>query len=59
MFMTRGGTLTLTSVSGNLTGTLTNVTFAEVIIHPDYTTVLVPGGCTSFIASMSFNVQIK
>ena len=57
-FLATGGTLTLTSVSGNLTGTLTNVTFVEVTMDGSWVSTPVPGGCTSSITSMSFNTPI-
>jgi len=57
-FLATGGTLTLTSVSGNLTGTLTNVTFVEVTIASGFVSTPVPGGCTSAITSMSFSTPI-
>ena len=58
-YMATGGSVTLTSVAGKLTGQLTNVTFQHVNIDPD---TLVntphPDGCTSAIGTLIFDVDI-
>jgi hypothetical protein len=57
--MATGGTLTLTSVTGHLSGTLSNVTFQHVAID-DNTGVSTPvnDGCTTRIGSLSFDSVI-
>jgi len=53
-----GGTVTLTSVNGNLTGTLSNATFQQVTIDSNYVSTPVPGGCQSSITSMPFDTVL-
>ena len=56
MYFVTGGTVTLTSVEGRLTGTASNLAFEEVTVDPDdYHTTPVPGGCKSSIKSVSFD----
>jgi hypothetical protein len=58
-YMATGGSLTLSSVSGNLTGTLSNVTFAHVgsdaMGAPTDTAV---GDCNSAVSAASFNTPL-
>jgi hypothetical protein len=59
-YMAQGGTLKLTATTGaNLTGTLTNMTFASVTIDPD-TFESTPDGnaCTSSITSAAFTAPL-
>jgi len=54
-----GGTITLTSVAGRMTGTLKNATFVEVTIaDQSFVTTPVPGGCTTSITSLPFDAAI-
>ena len=57
-YFATGGTLTLTSTTGNLTGTLTNVTLTKVTIAQDFTSTPVGDGCNTSIANMSFDAPI-
>ncbi|MGC4116554.1 MAG: hypothetical protein QM765_18645 [Myxococcales bacterium] len=58
-YMVTSGTVVLTSVSGNLTGTLTNATFEEVTIDGQtYESTPVAGGCQSSITSVAFDAAI-
>ena len=59
-YFAQGGVLNLTSVTGRLTGTLTNVTFVKVGVDPDGFPLdePAPGNCTSTIASASFDSVI-
>lgn len=58
-YWAQGGVVTLTSVMGKLTGTLTNITLAQVGIDPDgFPLDEVEGNCASKIDSASFDVDI-
>ncbi len=59
-YFAQSGVLELTSVAGNLVGTITNVTFARVGYDEDMNWAgdTVIGDCTSHIDSASFNVPI-
>lgn len=59
IYMPTSGTLTLTSVEGRLTGSLTNVTLVEVEIGEDFATTPVAGGCSTLITSASFDTEIE
>ncbi len=58
-YMASAGMLNLTSITGNLTGTLTNATFAAVVIDPT-TFESTPDGsnCAVSIDSLSFSAPI-
>ena len=58
-YMATGGEVTLSSVSGNLTGSLSNVTFEQVTIAEDYTSTPVVDGCQSALTSMAFDDAIE
>ncbi|MGI5864106.1 MAG: DUF4215 domain-containing protein [Myxococcales bacterium] len=58
-YMATGGEVTLSSISGNLTGSLSNVTFEEVTIAQDYTSTPVVDGCQSVLTSMAFDDVIE
>jgi hypothetical protein len=60
-YLATGGSVTLTSVEGNLTGTLNNVTFQHVEIDygNDYVTTPVGDGCEASITSLSFDAEIS
>ncbi len=52
-----GGTITITSVTPDLTGTVSDLTFEEVTINPTtFESTPVPGGCSTSITSASFDV---
>lgn len=56
VFFVTGGTVTLTSVEGRITGSASNLTFEEVTVDPDsYHSTPVPGGCQTSITSASFD----
>lgn len=58
-YFATGGTLQLTSVSGSLQGTLTNVTLEKVTVDPnDFTSTPVGDGCTTKIVSASMNATL-
>lgn len=58
-YMATGGTVTITSVSPNLTGSVSNLTFTHVDID-DQTFISTPNadGCPSAITSLSFDVAV-
>ena len=59
-YFAQGGTLTLTSVTGRFTGSITNVTFVKVGIDADGFPTDEPaaGDCSSTIASATFDSAI-
>jgi hypothetical protein len=58
-YLATGGSVTLTSVTGRITGTLTNVTFEHVTINPStYESTPLGDGCESKIGSLSFDSPI-
>ncbi|MEW5849637.1 MAG: hypothetical protein AB2A00_12535 [Myxococcota bacterium] len=59
-YFATGGSVTLNSVEGNLTGSLSNVTFQQVTIDPDtYESSPHPSGCQSGITATSFDAPIQ
>jgi len=58
-YLATGGTVTITSVSPNLTGSVSNLTFTHVDIN-DQTFMSTPNadGCPSAITSLSFDVAV-
>jgi hypothetical protein len=58
-YMATGGTVTLSSVSGYLTGSLSGVSFEHVTIDSSYNSTPVGDGCTSYVSSMSFDAYIS
>lgn len=57
-YMPTGGTINITSVTGNLTGTLSNVTLQRVSISPDDGTTTPLGSCTTTISNVAFDGAI-
>lgn len=57
VYMAKSGTLNLTSVTTNFTGTLSNVAFHKVMIGSDGTTTDL-GACASQVGSASMNAPI-
>ena len=57
-YMATGGTVRLDSVTGTISGSLENVTFAHVNIADDFTSTLVGDGCDSIITSATFSAPI-
>lgn len=58
-YFATGGTLTLTSTTGTLTGTLENVTLEKVTINStDYTSTPVGDGCQTKIVNASMNAML-
>jgi hypothetical protein len=57
-YMITGGTVTLTSVEGNITGTLEDATFVKVYGNGANEGEPTPDGCTSEIDQISFNAAI-
>jgi hypothetical protein len=55
VYMVTGGTVTLSSVSGRIAGSASNLTFEEVMVADNLFTTPVPGGCQSSIKSVSFD----
>ncbi|MEO8702233.1 MAG: hypothetical protein ABI867_19470 [Kofleriaceae bacterium] len=53
-YLATGGTLTLTSISPMLTGTISNIELTRVTIDDQDTSAPSPDGCTSSVDSMSF-----
>lgn len=60
-YMATGGTLTLSSFKGQLTGTLSNATFEHVTIakNDPYTSTPVGDGCTTAITSVDFDSTLE
>ena len=56
-YLATGGTVTITSVTPNLTGTLSNVTFEHVDIAGSMSTAN-PDGCLSALDTLSFNTFV-
>jgi hypothetical protein len=55
-FYATGGTINVTSITPNLTYTVSNLTFVEVTVDPTtFESTPVPGGCSTSIASGSFD----
>jgi hypothetical protein len=57
-YFATGGSMTLTSTTGNLTGTLNNVTLTKVTIAQDFTSTPVGDGCNTTIVSASMNAPL-
>jgi hypothetical protein len=58
--MATGGTVTLSSVAGNLKGSLSNVTFEQVTINAStFQSTPVSGGCHTGITSLSFDTALQ
>ena len=57
-FLATGGTVTLASFSGRLTGTVTNLTLQHVDIAASFVSTPHPDGCTTAIDSITFDVPI-
>jgi hypothetical protein len=58
-FFASGGQITITSVTPNLTGSVSNLTLVEVTVNPTtYATTPVENGCTTRIDSASFSVPV-
>jgi hypothetical protein len=59
-YLATGGTLTITSVTPNITGTLSNLTFQHVNIapSPSFMSTPHPDLCTSAITSAAFDVVV-
>lgn len=58
-YMATGGTVTITSVSPNLTGTLSDLTFEHVEVDPTtYVSTPVGDGCVSALTSLSFDAPV-
>ncbi len=59
VYMATGGTLTLTSVEGRFTGSLSDFTFEHVTVNENtFHSTPVGDGCVSKIGSASFDVEI-
>ena len=59
-YMPTSGTLTITSVEGNFTGTLTNATLVHVDIDSStLATTPNPDGCATTVDSLSFDIAIQ
>ena len=56
-YIATGGTLTVDSISGNFTGSASNLTFTE-IDQTDENGAALPGGCTTAVPSATFDVTI-
>src|SRR5690606_19552964 len=60
VYMATGGKLTLTSVSGQLTGALSDVTFTHVTINTStWESTPVGDGCNSAISTATFSEPIQ
>ncbi|HEY5922485.1 MAG TPA: hypothetical protein VIV11_12475 [Kofleriaceae bacterium] len=57
-YFATGGTLTLTSTTGNLTGTLSNITMTKVTIAQDFTSTPVNDGCNTTITNAAMNAPL-
>ena len=57
-YLATGGSITLTSVEGRLTGTLSNATFTQVDINDEFVSTPSDSGCTATLASTSFDAEI-
>jgi hypothetical protein len=57
-YLATGGTVTFTSVEGNLAGTLSNVTFQHVYQDLDGHSVPWEDGCTTSVDSIDFDTEI-
>jgi hypothetical protein len=59
-YFATGGTVTITSIDPNITGTVTDVDFVEVTVATDgtYTTTPVTDGCSTAVASTAFDVAV-
>jgi len=58
-YMAKSGSVTISSITTNLSGTLSNVAFEEVTLGADQTSTPVAGGCQSSISTMAFMGTIK
>jgi len=59
-YMATAGTVTLSSISGRLTGTITNATFQHVNIDGStFTSTPHPDGCATAIDNVAFDVMIN
>ncbi|MGC4118388.1 MAG: PPC domain-containing protein [Myxococcales bacterium] len=57
--MATGGTVTLSSLAGNLTGSVSNLTFEQVTINATtFQSTPVAGGCQTAVGSMLFDTPI-
>lgn len=59
LYMATGGTVNITQVSPNITGTLSNVTFTHVQIDDQANSTPDPDGCPSAITSASFDALVE
>jgi len=60
IYMASGGVATISSITGKLTGKLTNVTFQHVTLDGAFNPVSTPhpDGCTTAISNLSFDLPI-
>ena len=58
-YFATGGTVTLSSVSGTLKGTLSNVTLTKVTVADDFTSTPVNDGCNTTITTATMNAPIE
>ena len=59
VYMATGGTMNLMTLTPNIKGTLSNVSFTHVTIDPDNNFVSTPvGDCDSMITSMAFDFPV-
>ena len=57
-YFATGGSVTLSSTTGNLVGTLDNVTFTKVTIADDFTSTPVGDGCETVITAASMDTPL-
>jgi hypothetical protein len=58
MYIAMGGSITVSSVSPRLKGTLTDVTFVQITLDDAGNQTTVPDGCASHVASFAFDTQV-
>ena len=58
IYLATAGTLTITAVSPNITGTMSNVTFQHVTIDPSTTISTRVDDCVTSVTSASFNTTV-
>ncbi len=57
-YLATGGTVTITQVTPNIQGTMSNITTETVTIAPDFTSTPVGDGCTSAVTSLAFDAAV-
>lgn len=58
LYMATGGTVTLTSVEGNITGTLDGITLEHVLLDDGAVSSPAPDGCTTKIKYLGFDAPV-